>query len=85
MEKQVQESATYVATEIKRQLEAINIAKEIKRQFATIIERKWKQVENLKRLVEMSTGLDFNKDLQEATTEWCALLSAYHEIFGEVV
>lgn len=72
MEKQVQESATYVATEIKRQL-------------ATIVEKKWKQVENLKRLIEMNTGLDFNKDLQEATTEWCALLSAYHEIFGEVV
>ena len=61
-------------------------AEEIKAKLAEIVQRKWKRVENCRRIVEhYKSHYSSEEALREAKTEWIALLSAYSDIFGEVV
>ena len=61
-------------------------AEEIKAKLAEIVERKWERFENCKKIVEHYGREEWSKEgLEEAKTEWIALLAAYSEIFGEVV
>lgn len=61
-------------------------AEEIKAKLAEIVQRKWKRVENCKRIAEYYGRNELNEEaLEEAKTEWIALSLAYSEIFGGVV
>lgn len=58
---------------------------EIKEQLAALVEQKWQRVENCKKIL-FYYGSELDKQaLEEAKIEWIALLTAYREIFGEVV